>query len=227
MTRQGRRIDDEQAAIVGPQAAGTESGSDGADTRGSDARLAGGRVRAGTAVGPHSRDRRHPPASSLSPDRGRAESTRPNAPRARAAFRAGGVGPSSHRARHPKPSSSPDAARRFTARSSGRSSVGSGPDGPPRVTSPWSSPITGVQGHEPTALILQSATGASIETLDAARHAAELGVLTVAMTNTQGSVLEELCDEGVCFPTGQRCGPDVSVLTDPALVALSAGAGGR
>ena len=69
------------------------------------------------------------------------------------------------------------------------------------------------QGHEPTAVILQSATGASIETLDAARHAAELGVLTVSMTNTQGSVLEELCDEGICFPTGQRCGPDVSVLT--------------
>ena len=67
--------------------------------------------------------------------------------------------------------------------------------------------------HEPTALILQSATGSSIETLDAARHAADLGVLTVALTNTAGSVLEELCDESVCFPTGQRCGPDVSVLT--------------
>ena len=69
------------------------------------------------------------------------------------------------------------------------------------------------QGHEPTVLILQSATGSSIETLDAARHAADLGVLTVALTNTEGSVLEELCDERVCFPTGQRCGPDVSVLT--------------
>ena len=75
-----------------------------------------------------------------------------------------------------------------------------------------------VVGHEPTALILQSATGASIETLDAARHAADLGVLTVAMTNTQGSVLEGLCDEGVCFPTGQRCGPDVSVLTTRLLL---------
>ena len=69
------------------------------------------------------------------------------------------------------------------------------------------------QRQEPTALILQSATGASIETLDAARHAVELGVLTVALTNTPGSVLEELCDESVCFPTGQRCGPDVAVLT--------------
>ena len=69
------------------------------------------------------------------------------------------------------------------------------------------------QGHEPTALILQSATGASAETLDAARHATRLGVLTVALTNTEGSALEVLCDESVCFPTGQRCGPDVSVLT--------------
>jgi glucosamine--fructose-6-phosphate aminotransferase (isomerizing) len=69
------------------------------------------------------------------------------------------------------------------------------------------------QGHEPTALVLQSATGSSVETLDAARHATDLGVLTVALTNTAGSALEELCDENVCFPTGQRCGPDVSVLT--------------
>ena len=69
------------------------------------------------------------------------------------------------------------------------------------------------QGHEPTALVLQSATGSSVETLDAARHATDLGVLTVALTNTAGNALEELCDENVCFPTGQRCGPDVSVLT--------------
>jgi glucosamine--fructose-6-phosphate aminotransferase (isomerizing) len=69
------------------------------------------------------------------------------------------------------------------------------------------------QGHEPTALILQSATGGSTETLDAAKHATLLGVLTVALTNTEGSALEVLCDERVCFPTGQRCGPDVSVLT--------------
>ena len=69
------------------------------------------------------------------------------------------------------------------------------------------------QGHDPTALILQSATGASAETLDAARHATRLGVLAVALTNTEGSALEALCDESICFPTGQRCGPDVSVLT--------------
>ena len=83
------------------------------------------------------------------------------------------------------------------------------------------------QGHEPTALILQSGTGSSIETLDAARHAADLGVLTVALTNTRGSVLEELCDEMVCFPTDQRCGPDVSMLTTRLLMlyllALEAG----
>lgn len=84
------------------------------------------------------------------------------------------------------------------------------------------------QGHETTALILQSATGSSVETLDAARHAGDLGVLTVALTNTPGSVLEELCDERICFSTGQRCGPDVSVLTTRLmmlyLLALEIGA---
>jgi len=70
-----------------------------------------------------------------------------------------------------------------------------------------------VPGHEPTAIILQSATGSSIETLDAARQAVDHGVLTVALTNTPGSLLEELCDESICFPTDQRCGPDISVLT--------------
>ena len=69
------------------------------------------------------------------------------------------------------------------------------------------------QRREPTAVILQSATGSSVETLGAARYGADLGVLTVALTNTPGSELDELCDERVCFPTGQRCGPDVSVLT--------------
>ena len=38
-------------------------------------------------------------------------------------------------------------------------------------------------------------------------------MFTLGLTNTPGSVLEDLCDESVCFPTGQRCGPDVSVLT--------------
>lgn len=69
------------------------------------------------------------------------------------------------------------------------------------------------QAHEPTALILQSATGASAETLDAARHASDLGVLTLAITNTVDSALQSLCDDSICFPTEQRCGPDVSVLT--------------
>ncbi len=68
-------------------------------------------------------------------------------------------------------------------------------------------------GTEPTALILQSATGGSVETLEAARLARDRGVFTVGLTNTPGSALEELCDECVCFPSGQRCGPDVSVLT--------------
>lgn len=68
-------------------------------------------------------------------------------------------------------------------------------------------------GPEPTALVLQSATGASVETVEAGGMARDRGVLTVGLTNTPGSALEALCDECVCFPTGQQCGPDVSVLT--------------
>lgn len=68
-------------------------------------------------------------------------------------------------------------------------------------------------GTEPTALVLQSATGGSVETLEAGRLARDRGVFTVGLTNTPGSALDELCDESVCFPGGQRCGPDVSVLT--------------
>ncbi len=66
---------------------------------------------------------------------------------------------------------------------------------------------------EPAALVLQSATGGSLETLEACRLGRDRGLLTVGLTNTPGSALEELCDENVCFPAGQRCGPDVSVLT--------------
>ena len=67
--------------------------------------------------------------------------------------------------------------------------------------------------HEPTALIAQSATGFTAETLDAAAHATHHGLLTAALTNSSDSALEELCHECVAFPTGQRCGPAVSVLT--------------
>jgi glucosamine--fructose-6-phosphate aminotransferase (isomerizing) len=63
------------------------------------------------------------------------------------------------------------------------------------------------------ALIAQSATGGSIETLDAARRAGDEGLFTLALTNTPGSAVEVLCDETVAFPTGQRCGPDISVIT--------------
>lgn len=64
-----------------------------------------------------------------------------------------------------------------------------------------------------TALIAQSATGGSFETLDAVRHANDQGMLTVGLTNTSSSPLESICDETVAFSTNQRCGPDVSVIT--------------
>ncbi|MEE9166677.1 MAG: SIS domain-containing protein [Candidatus Neomarinimicrobiota bacterium] len=64
-----------------------------------------------------------------------------------------------------------------------------------------------------TALIAQSATGGSIETLDAVRRANDEDLFTVGLTNTPGSALEDLCHESVSFLTGQKCGPDVSVIT--------------
>ena len=67
--------------------------------------------------------------------------------------------------------------------------------------------------HEPTALIAQSATGFTAATRDAAAHATHHGLLTAALTNSSDSAIEELCHECVAFPTGQRCGPAVSVLT--------------
>ncbi|NLG68149.1 MAG: SIS domain-containing protein [Firmicutes bacterium] len=61
-------------------------------------------------------------------------------------------------------------------------------------------------------VIAQSATGGSFEVLDAVRRARSLGMPTLALTNTFESPLEELADETVAFPTGQRTGPDISVI---------------
>jgi glucosamine--fructose-6-phosphate aminotransferase (isomerizing) len=68
-------------------------------------------------------------------------------------------------------------------------------------------------GRGKTALVAQSATGGSIETLNALRRGRKEGLLTIGLTNTCGSAMEELCDEIIAFPTAQRCGPDVSVIT--------------
>ena len=63
------------------------------------------------------------------------------------------------------------------------------------------------------ALIAQSATGGSIETLEAVRRARDDGLFTVALTNTLRSPIGELCDETIAFSTSQCCGPDISVIT--------------
>ena len=63
-----------------------------------------------------------------------------------------------------------------------------------------------------TLLVAQSATGASFEVVDAARRAREMGISTLALTNTEGSRLEETADETVAFPTGQKTGPDICVI---------------
>lgn len=70
-----------------------------------------------------------------------------------------------------------------------------------------------------TALVLQSATGSSFETLDAARRGTELGMATVAITNTADSLLEHMAQHAITFPTGQQAGPDISVI--PTRLVLS------
>ncbi len=69
-----------------------------------------------------------------------------------------------------------------------------------------------------TALILQSATGGSMEVLEAAERARREGIPVFGLTNTPDSPLVDLCDEAVAYPTGQRCGPDISVITTRLLM---------
>ncbi|MCS7265911.1 MAG: SIS domain-containing protein [Armatimonadetes bacterium] len=65
-----------------------------------------------------------------------------------------------------------------------------------------------------TLVIAQSATGGSFEVLEAVRLAqSELGLKTLAITNTFDSPLEAIVDETIVFPTGQKTGPDICVIT--------------
>jgi glutamine---fructose-6-phosphate transaminase (isomerizing) len=61
-------------------------------------------------------------------------------------------------------------------------------------------------------LVAQSATGASFEVVEAARRGRELGMETLAITNTPGSALEREVEETVVFPAPQKTGPDISVI---------------
>lgn len=63
-----------------------------------------------------------------------------------------------------------------------------------------------------TLVVAQSATGSSFEVLEAVRRARSLGMMSLALTNTVDSPLEEIADQTVAFPTGQRTGPDISVI---------------
>lgn len=63
-----------------------------------------------------------------------------------------------------------------------------------------------------TMVVAQSATGSSFEVLEAVRKARAAGMTTLALTNTEKSPLEELAHDTVCLPTGQRAGPDISVI---------------
>lgn len=65
-----------------------------------------------------------------------------------------------------------------------------------------------------TLVIAQSATGGSFEVLEAVHHAqANLGLKTLAITNTFDSPLEAIACETIVFPTRQKTGPDICVIT--------------
>lgn len=83
-------------------------------------------------------------------------------------------------------------------------------------------------GDRRTVLVAQSATGGSWETIAAVRWAREQGLATLGLTNAATSPLDDLCDRVVALPTGQRCGPDVTVITTRlAMLYLLALAWGR
>ncbi|MEM3658230.1 MAG: SIS domain-containing protein [Candidatus Hadarchaeum sp.] len=64
-----------------------------------------------------------------------------------------------------------------------------------------------------TLLIIQSATGASFEVLEAAKRAKTVFKLPVfALTNTANSPIESIADVTVAYPTGQKAGPDICVV---------------
>ncbi len=63
-------------------------------------------------------------------------------------------------------------------------------------------------------LIAQSATGGSFEVLEGVKRAKrDFALKTLAITNTLDSPLESLADETLSFPTGQKTGPDICVIT--------------
>lgn len=61
-------------------------------------------------------------------------------------------------------------------------------------------------------LVAQSATGGSFEVVEAAKRAKELGMATLALTNTVGSPLERQAATTVVMPAAQKTGPDISVI---------------
>lgn len=61
-------------------------------------------------------------------------------------------------------------------------------------------------------LVAQSATGGSFEVVAAAKRASELGMGTLALTNTEGSPLERQAATTVVMPAPQKTGPDISVI---------------
>lgn len=71
------------------------------------------------------------------------------------------------------------------------------------------------QPHDSKTLVIaQSATGASFEVLEAAKRAkVVLGLPVFALTNTVNSPIESIADVTIAYPTGQKAGPDICVVS--------------
>ncbi len=77
---------------------------------------------------------------------------------------------------------------------------------------------------EPHTLVVgHSGTGGSIEVRNGAKRARELGCHTLAFVNTEGSPLEEICEDTLIYPLPQGCGPCINVIGARILIQTMLG----
>ncbi|MDQ2965353.1 MAG: SIS domain-containing protein [Chloroflexota bacterium] len=69
-----------------------------------------------------------------------------------------------------------------------------------------------------TLVVGHSGTGGSIETIQAMETAAQLGCLTLAVTNTEDTGVERASELALIYATHQACGPCISVISTRVLL---------
>jgi glucosamine--fructose-6-phosphate aminotransferase (isomerizing) len=71
--------------------------------------------------------------------------------------------------------------------------------------------------------VAQSATGGSFEVVKAARLARDMGMSTLAITNTPDSPLEAVSEQSIVMPAPQKAGPDISVIPTRLMIVYMLG----